>query len=668
MSTELKAKRSAALEEKRRRLEELKARRNQRSSDSNSFSAVTASKNGNLDEYIDDLLNSAPPIAPVTSGLPETSENAPIISTSVQSKVKNVSKIDQLNEKSVSTAPTSGAPEVVVPPAKKVEVFNSSTQTEEEDFPMPPTDENELNITTTKSSEVNLSLDNEEMEETSGMPVIEPSLLTEEEIKLTLSSKPFYNFINSASKKVERLLGAPLLADLLVDDAAYYADKESKKDATTSTREKEHSLIAAQVSFSFPKWTSDRDVTSLDWSPHHRGEMMLASYHMPYSSKSSMRTTAISGLASNTTSSASLFPRSKSEMIESDGLAILWNLTMPSRPEHIFTCGSPVLSAKFHPMEGPLVVGGCYSGQIVVWDVRNGRLPVQRSTLNILGGNAGIGGHVHSIVGLEALDSGFVSASSDGTINFWSFANLIEPAETLVIPNAHISSISVVPSSQTILVGDENGSIYGVVSQSSSGGRSVKRSIVNLDNSKSNQSDSSRHYGNVTGLATKPTMKGDNTIGISKGFPRGINGLFMSCGVDWTTKLWAPAYSDKPLLNFLSHSYDYMSDVQWNPNHPTVFATASSNGTLGLWNLATSLDEPITGLQGLLLEKSDENPHQPSHGVNKIKWSRDGKRIAAACSDTVHVLGITEELWKPKGNEGTKVMNLLKSRGLIDEV
>jgi dynein intermediate chain len=98
-----------------------------------------------------------------------------------------------------------------------------------------------------------------------------------------------------------------------------------------------------------------------------------------------------------------------------------------------------------------------------------------------------------------------------------------------------------------------------------------------------------------------------------------------------------------------------------------VFATASSNGTLGLWNLATSLDEPITGLQGLLLDRGDNNPSQPSHGVNRIKWSRDGRRIAAACSDTVHVLGMTSELWKPKGNEGAKVMNSLRSRGLIDD-
>jgi dynein intermediate chain len=405
MSTEIKAKRSAALEEKRRRLEELKARRNQRSSDSNSFSAVTASKNGSLDEYIDDLLNSAPPVVPATSGLPEVSGNQPVVSNAVQSAVKEVSKIDQLNEKSVSIAPSSGTPVATVSPVKRVEMFNSSTQTEEDDFPVVLADENEHNnITAIKSAEVDPSLENEEKKEIDGGAPIESSLLSEEDIKLTLSSKPFYNFINSASKKVERLLGAPLLADLLVDDAVYYADKESKKDAATSTREKEHSLISAQVSFSFPKWTSDRDVTSLDWSPHHRGEMMLASYHMPYFSKTTMGSTAISGLASHTTSSASLVPRSKTEMTESDGLAILWNLAMPSRPEHIFTCGSPVLSAKFHPIEGPLVVGGCYSGQIVVWDVRNGRLPVQRSTLNILGGSTGIGGHVHSIVGLEPLD------------------------------------------------------------------------------------------------------------------------------------------------------------------------------------------------------------------------------------------------------------------------
>ena len=44
----------------------------------------------------------------------------------------------------------------------------------------------------------------------------------------------------------------------------------------------------------------------------------------------------------------------------------------------------------------------------MVWDVRNGRLPVQRSSLNLLGGNKNSsgGGHVHPIVGMEVLDGG----------------------------------------------------------------------------------------------------------------------------------------------------------------------------------------------------------------------------------------------------------------------
>jgi dynein intermediate chain len=86
---------------------------------------------------------------------------------------------------------------------------------------------------------------------------------------------------------------------------------------------------------------------------------------------------------------------------------------------------------------------------------------------------------------------------------------------------------------------------------------------VKLNSSDQGESDAFGHYGNVTSIATKPALKTDSSVALSKGFARGAHGLVLSCGVDWTTKLWAPAYADKPLLNLLSHSYDYMSDVQW---------------------------------------------------------------------------------------------------------
>ena len=80
------------------------------------------------------------------------------------------------------------------------------------------------------------------------------------------------------------------------------------------------------------------------------------------------------------------------------------------------------------------------------------------------------------------------------------------------------------------------------------------------------EGESAHHFGMVTGLSTKTMPKSgsdEDGVGLSRGFVRGAKGLALSCGIDWTTKLWAPAYSDKPLMNLLSHSYDYMCDVQW---------------------------------------------------------------------------------------------------------
>ena len=44
-----------------------------------------------------------------------------------------------------------------------------------------------------------------------------------------------------------------------------------------------------------------------------------------------------------------------------------------------FTCQSPILTAEFHPHSPNLVIGGAYSGQIILWDMRAGHTPVQRT-------------------------------------------------------------------------------------------------------------------------------------------------------------------------------------------------------------------------------------------------------------------------------------------------
>lgn len=257
-----------------------------------------------------------------------------------------------------------------------------------------------------------------------------------------------------------------------------------------------------------------------------------------------------------------------------------------------------------------------------------------------------------------------MTAATDGKVNFWSLANLRDAAESMQV-NGNISCLSVAPESNTLVCGDESGAIHTIQSSSTTTGggsapRASRRPVRTLEPGE----DSTGHFGMVTSVATKTLSKKDGgRAGLSKGFLRNSGGLLLTSGVDWTTKLWAPAYADKPLLSLVSHSYDYMSDVQWSPTHPSQFATASSNGTMGLWNLASSLDEPVSGLEGIVVEPDATS----GRGLNKLKWSSDGRRILVASADRVHVLGMSEDALRQKGDEETRMMHNLTSRGLLVE-
>lgn len=92
----------------------------------------------------------------------------------------------------------------------------------------------------------------------------------------------------------------------------------------------------------------------MDWSTHFP-ELLLASYHNNEESPN-----------------------------EPDGVVMVWNTKFKKQTaEDVFHCQSAVMSAcfaKFHPN---LILGGTYSGQIVLWDNRvQKRTPIQRSPLN----------------------------------------------------------------------------------------------------------------------------------------------------------------------------------------------------------------------------------------------------------------------------------------------
>ncbi|VEU37890.1 unnamed protein product [Pseudo-nitzschia multistriata] len=342
MADEARAQRQRALEEKKKRLEELKARRQQRAT--NSISAQDAAKAkiaaaSNLDKYIDGLLKV--PNNHVASTSSET------VASSHHPMENGTAGVDSSSKKSESTSSSEtkavgvSAPiQQTMAPVVKTETFEMGTQTSVEEFPSTGLSEAEEETQPPLASGDLQGLDPVEATKSNEMGAEEVSkeakVLSTEEVEKELSSEAFSSFLNVTSKKVERVLGSDLLSNLLADYDGGIDDKDrdAKKISDGSK------FLSSRQMYECPKWTASRDVTDMDWSPLHR-ELMLCGYHMPSSTSSlgqPVGSSAVKVVSPDDTPSDSLAPRN-GELL-SDGLALVWNLAMPNRPEHIFTCGT----------------------------------------------------------------------------------------------------------------------------------------------------------------------------------------------------------------------------------------------------------------------------------------------------------------------------------------
>lgn len=793
--SETRAQRAAALEEKRRKLDELKKSRKRRDEDTAKLKAISSSGGGagsnsstnNLDEYIDGLLSQPSAAATATVSISQSKseddldETKSTDSVAVKSGAGDVKSTQSLASNVASEVAGTSSTSAHAPIPKVVEMYAVATQTEEEDFPEPSRDADEEEdddderAAATNGKKASSTPASDAVATPSAKPDAngelesDPKLLTAEQVQKEVSSGTFSSFINAASKKVERVLGTPLLADLLLE----LGDETKKDDSSAMDQTDTSRFITSRILLECPKWTLGRDVTDIDWSPLHR-DLLLSTYHSR-SGPSTAATSTTDGIAYGASSSSSLTPRTGD--LQSAGLALLWSLALPTRPEHIFTSpSSPVTAGRFHPVESPLVLGGLESGQLVVWDVRVGKLPVQKSALTSTVAGSSTKGHTYPLTGMEIIEGGvsfrngscvdeggffgvathlfsvsherlsflsrrrcqqlgLATSSTDGRLNFWSFASLREPVESLQVSDS-LSCFTVLHETGGLLAADDSGNLYSIgtppsasASTAASQGTSQRASSSSTSSSSTSASrkqvrkleatlgatatttadgdaaaattSSVGHFGLVTALSAKSLKRSTITTsttstGSGNRPSAGTSGLVLSSGIDWTVKLWAPTWTEAPLLqSWVSHSYDYMTHVQWSPNHPSLLATASSNGSLGLWNLATSLEDPLTGVDGLTVtdpqqrrtddlastvtgsaaSSSSSSPPSPplrkpgggngGGGLNKLQWSGDGRRLAVAAGDALHILALNDEISRPKGDEEDKVVNQLMARGLL---
>lgn len=357
----------------------------------------------------------------------------------------------------------------------------------------------------------------------------------------------------------------------------------------------------------------------------------------------------------------------------SDGLVALWNTHLTDRPEFTFTAPTDVTSITFSPFHPTLVVGGTYSGQILIWDTRSRQLPVLKTPLSA-------SGHTHPVYGLKIIGSAnannLVSSSTDGTVCWWMLDVLGRAQETLELVNASasgktdevaVSCLGMVERETTsFLVGSEDGNVY----QGNRYDRAGLKAGLNPGEVYRG------HVGPITAIDFHPLNGGSVDF----------SDLFLTSSMDWTSKLWRLRASStgkssaankgfREVLSF-EESNDYIYDVKWSPTHPAVFAQVDGTGKLEVFNLNIDTERPVASVSPTTTATQQQNvvdgaaavvAEGAGRALNKLAWSKDGKKLATGGSDgVVYVYDVGEALWMV-GEEEFEVFREVVGRLLTPE-
>ncbi|KAM8719852.1 hypothetical protein ACLKA7_005987 [Drosophila subpalustris] len=406
--------------------------------------------------------------------------------------------------------------------------------------------------------------------------------LSEEQKQMIILSEDFQRFVLKAGRVIERALS---------ENVDIYTDYIGCGDNEEANDERSHARLSLNRVFYDERWSKNRCITSMDWSTHFP-ELVVASYHNNEESPN-----------------------------EPDGVVMVWNTKFKKQtPEDVFHCQSAVMSTCFAKFNPNLILGGTYSGQIVLWDNRvQKRTPIQRTPLSAAA-------HTHPVYCLQMVGTqnahNVISISSDGKLCSWSLDMLSQPQDTLELQQRQSKAIAITcmafPANEinSLVMGSEDGYVY---SASRHGLRSGVNEVFE------------RHLGPITGISTHYNQSSPD-----------FGHLYLTSSIDWTIKLWS-LKDTRPLYSFEDNS-DYVMDVAWSPVHPALFAAVDGSGRLDLWNLNQDTEVPTASIV------VDGAP-----ALNRVSWTPSGLHVTIGDeSGKLYVYDVAEHLALPSRDEWSR--------------
>ncbi|XP_032334462.1 WD repeat-containing protein 34 isoform X2 [Camelus ferus] len=304
-----------------------------------------------------------------------------------------------------------------------------------------------------------------------------------------------------------------------------------------------------------------------------------------------------------------------------------WNLDRrglnPQQPSAVVEVPSAVMCLAFHPTQPSHVAGGLYSGEVLVWDISRPEDPLLWRT--------GLTDDTHTDPVYQVL-----SVATDGKVLLWQGAG----AGRLQLSAGFALAVQQLPRNTKLKKPPRGETEVGATAVAFSsfdpslfvlgteGGYPLKCSLAAEEAALARTPSSvplraparftfSPHGGPVYSVSCSPFHRN----------------LFLSAGTDGHVHLYSMLQA-QPLTS-LQLSHKYLFAVRWSPVRPLVFAAASGEGDVQLFDLQKSSQKPTVSIK----QTQDESP------VYCLEFNRQQTKLLAAgdAKGTVKVWQLSTE-------------------------
>ncbi|KAI8819980.1 WD40-repeat-containing domain protein [Fimicolochytrium jonesii] len=284
------------------------------------------------------------------------------------------------------------------------------------------------------------------------------------------------------------------------------------------------------------------------------------------------------------------------------GMVAGFTLKNPSYPEFLFVTESGVMSLDFHPQHHSMLAVGLYDGSVAVYSMQEqSEAPLFKSP--------GKGGkHTDPVWQVswqkDDLDgnANFFSISTDGRVMQWTLLKT-ELAYTDVIKLK--IDLQPSPTSGDVTTNDEE--LFGLAGGSCFDFHKKLDHLFVVGTEEGKIFKCSKEYNNQFLMS----FEGHQMSVYAVRYNHFQHNIFLSASADWTVKLWDHD-SNKPIMTFDLGSS--VGDIAWAPYSSTVFAAATADGKVCVFDLNENKYEPICEQQVIRKAKLTHiafNPFEP---------------------------------------------------------